>query len=346
MALIRRPSADGGDFLFMYGGTYSTDSLVNQGDDWGFSLDSLTWFPVSIPDIPRRTHAILIAPPDAPYAILYGGVDSYGNAVNGTIYSINFGPLVSPTELLPLQQTPETNTSTSPDRYEGHNPWTTSLEPVQDQPSILTPSLLTPESPTISCSQPPPSPLSDFTCVNSVWVSETSITTPSLVISPGGIIQIHGNLSVTDITFNGIGASVQVVNGCVIINGTIILQLSEEDIDSVAQRSLGDRQIDLITQDPECSWSSQAPSLSVKTKKSCRKVSAKANIDDSERLSALFSIDSSWCQNRWIILGCVLGGVILIALILMLVFTQSKKARECVRPYSARDQIETTSSSE
>ena len=77
----------------------------------------------------------------------------------------------------------------------------------------------------------------------------------------------------------------------------------------------------------------------VKSSKSCRKVSSSTQSkSDGTRTSlvAVFKVDSSSCNTKWIILGCVLGGVLLLVVIVMLVVTFNSKAKSFVRPFWAR----------
>jgi hypothetical protein len=72
--------------------------------------------------------------------------------------------------------------------------------------------------------------------------------------------------------------------------------------------------------------------------KGCKKVTARRDDANSNAstLAVLFVVDSSKCNNEWIILGSVLGALVLIVLIVALVFTFNDRARNCVRPYSKR----------
>jgi hypothetical protein len=310
-------SPSGSEFIFMFGGKYDNGSLVEAGDDWGYDLQFGIWFRIQIQDsIARRTHHGMNAVIDGPYAILFGGLDEYDTALEGQIYSINF-------QFIPASPTDD--------------PPTPVIIPEAPTPTAQP---IAPTTIETGCTLPQPT---NFVCVDGTWTSISTIHEPTITI-PNAPVVIIGDLDVPAITFGGLGSSIQVFNGCATV-GSVTISLTEEEIESLEKSSsqTSGRQIALISQPSNCTTFASGIPISVKAlDKSCKKVTAKSVADASTgQLSAIFSVNSSWCSNRWIILGCVLGGVLIVVLVLALVFTRSKKARECIRPYSKRGEVST-----
>jgi hypothetical protein len=181
---------------------------------------------------------------------------------------------------------------------------------------------------------PTPHPVG-FNCVNGVLIAIGSITEPNIVFQPNsGTVQVFGNLSVTTtITFNGFGTTLN-VSGCA--------DIPNIEIDLTKEKTIPKTPVVLVTQGSGCSNSLLDTQLTVKQLKSCKKTSAKNDVSSSSfQLSVLFSVDSSSCNTRWIILGSVLGAVLLIVVIIALVFSLNPAAKACIRPYVNRKAAKT-----
>ena len=177
--------------------------------------------------------------------------------------------------------------------------------------------------------------------MNGQWTSSGSVTTVTITI-PASTVVVTGNLTLTGVTtFTGLGSSVTIEGGCAYIDGTLQVELTPSELESISKQSGGSRTTTLISQSSNCSTNFASLSVtSVKSSKSCRSVSSSTqNMNDGTRTSlvAVFKVDSSSCNTRWIILGCVLGGVLLILLVLVLVFTLHPRVRALVRPYADRN---------
>jgi hypothetical protein len=177
-----------------------------------------------------------------------------------------------------------------------------------------------------------PSPPNLFSCSGGQWVSIGSVDTEVIIVN--GPTVINGSLAVTDVTFTGLRSSLN-VSGCASINGTITLQLTQEEYDAIAQGSTP--RTTLLTSSCSPTGTSifiQSPSTS------CTKVVA-ASETSSNSLLAVFSVDQTACSKAksklwWIILVAVIGGLVLVGIILALIFSFNPTARECIRPYSKR----------
>jgi hypothetical protein len=124
------------------------------------------------------------------------------------------------------------------------------------------------------------------------------------------------------------------VNGCISVDGSVVIQLTEEDLKALDKYSGRSRQSDLIS--ANCVSGNGFNSLSISFPKDCRKVTASRVEGTSQSsLSVVFKLDRSRCDRWWIILVSVLGGVIIIVVIVALLaaFTPLKAI---VRPFSRR----------
>jgi hypothetical protein len=210
----------------------------------------------------------------------------------------------------------------------------------QKSPPLQTPPSVPPQTPP-SCVGAAPSP--QFHCSGGTWIAVGEVQVEGeLTIPITNPVQVVGNLSIAgDLIFSGISGSVGVVNGCISIGGSVIVNLSEEEV----KQLVSSRVSPLITQSPSSSskpCSTSLNELGVRVnlaKNSCKKITAKVDSSSTPNsLSVLFQIDSSGCNSRWIILGCVLGGVFVIVLIVILVVTFNDRAKATVRPFWVRKQ--------
>lgn len=178
----------------------------------------------------------------------------------------------------------------------------------------------------MTCNPPP-----GFLCaVGGGLYSPASVTEPSIIVPPNsGVIPVAGNITVnTTITFIGTGSSL-VADGCVQVPGGISIELSKGN--TVPKGS-----VTLITQSSACDALLAPVSLKY-DKKDCRKTTVKKDPNAaSNTLAVIFKVDNSDCNVKWIILGSVLGGVLIITLALALIFTFNKSARNCIRPFAGR----------
>jgi predicted outer membrane repeat protein len=186
-----------------------------------------------------------------------------------------------------------------------------------------------------SCLTSPPN-IGSWVCVDGTWTSNGTITGETITI-PGTQVVVDGNFTVPgSVVFDGLGSSIVVVGGCAHIGGSIVVELTEEELEQLAKES---RTVALISQNSSC------PSLSSSyvdgrlSSKSCRKIESTTSEEKNgsqSSLVAMFKVNSSGCNVKWIILGSVLGGVLLLIVIIMLVVTFNDKARKAIRPFWAR----------
>lgn len=180
-----------------------------------------------------------------------------------------------------------------------------------------------------SSTQPPtvaacPTPPVGFVCSGGVWVSNGSIEQSTTVITvTTASVVVNGNFSVGSVVFTGTGHTIT-VNGCVNINGSIGIDLTGENIDK-----LNGKTITFVTQSSGCSSSLQdVPVTIAQQRNSCKTASSKnAPSSSRESLTLLFAIDRSNCDKKWIILGAVLGGVVLLGVIITVVIAVYLKSK-------------------
>lgn len=174
----------------------------------------------------------------------------------------------------------------------------------------------TPSSPSYPCNSPPPP---GFYCgPGGSWVTNGSLTIPGSLIIPSTIlVDISGNLTIGgNIIFNGAQSSLLNISGCLLtLRGPSEIELDfSKGLPNPGKKTL-------IKQADACPSSLNALSVSTKQpNNNCKKV--KTTIDSmSSRttLSVVLTIDSSACNTKWIILGAVLGGIVVLAVIGILV---------------------------
>jgi hypothetical protein len=162
------------------------------------------------------------------------------------------------------------------------------------------------------------------------------LTIPSTIT-----VVVVGNLSVSgDLPFTGVQSSVTVQNGCTYIGGTVQIELSAEELEEISKGDRSSRTLALVTQGSTCSSLAGVAVNAYKTESNCRYIESTTTqyVSNGSRstLTALFKVNSSRRNTKWIILGCVLGGILLIVLIIMLIVTFNDKGRSAVRPFWAR----------
>jgi hypothetical protein len=196
-------------------------------------------------------------------------------------------------------------------------PPNTEQTPFSTEVPTITPIGLTPSTPIdFGCIGTKPSPPEVWTCVDGKWtaVGNVQVSEPRFIIT--GPTVINGTLSVPgDIVFSGVNNQLTAVDGCILINGSIVIELSETDAEQIRQHPESYDRVPLIAQDTSCSnsLSEVTVSLSVSGKKTCKKLSVTSSDSDPAHLTALFRVESKTCNNKWIIVGSVLGAVVLLS---------------------------------
>jgi hypothetical protein len=209
----------------------------------------------------------------------------------------------------------------------------------------------TPSAPSSSPSGPTPSacsgiPLPDgFTCrSDGQVVAESSIIAPKLEMPPNlGTVVVQGNLTIsTSLILNGVNTKL-VVEGCAIVPEGVGVKFTEEEVDEAAKAKKSNGKTSspipsdpqtLLTQRENCPTSLKLVPVTVDTPKSCRKVKADSSSSTPSSLNVTFKLDTSGCNTKWIILGGVLGGVIVIgAIVILLLVKFNSNFRSKVLPY-------------
>jgi hypothetical protein len=225
------------------------------------------------------------------------------------------------------------------------------VEPPLDSPMepTTTPTDLPTESPEIAPSQAPtpaenatepapagailpatcslPEPGNDFKCINGDWVSDESVSLPDLTLPTGKVI-VQGRLTVeSSLTLHK--ATELIIDDCVKIGpGGVIVTFTKEDMDQLAKNG-GESTYRIIHSNNgnNCPESSDLSSIAVTSNwpNGCRRVKTTTS-GDRASLFAKFKLDRSRC-NLAIIVPSVLGGVLLIAIIIIIVVRAVKKPR-------------------
>jgi hypothetical protein len=202
-----------------------------------------------------------------------------------------------------------------------------------DPPPRVSPDLTFPSPPQISIgcigTIPP-----GFTCVGGLLVANQSLTIPgSLDLPPNvGTVTINGNLTIDDaIVFDGLGSQLD-IKGCLLEPNSDPSNL--EIIISLPSPTKTNPVI-LVQQNSSCPYDLNDIKVTVKQAKSCKRSVLKKDGTTPSSLVVAFDLDASKCNVKWIILGSVLGGVLVIGVVItVLVVTFNEKARHLVRPFS------------
>lgn len=205
------------------------------------------------------------------------------------------------------------------------------------------------------CPVPKPSPAGYFNCSNGNWIFTPggNGATPSAPSAPSNapsgsttVIVISSPITIISdfdpsgysIVFQGLSTPIT-VQGCSDLPTNTTIILTPEETETLFQRKGGKYEVILIHTDCNSSLPSGSTNVKIDAKlKSCQTIKARLEARTSG-IVALFDISDSKCNLWWIILVSVIGGVLLIALILVLVFTLIPSARRCIRPYSARNDM-------
>lgn len=172
---------------------------------------------------------------------------------------------------------------------------------------------------------PPPAPSADFYCIDGHWASNTSVSTPTLLIPPGsGTVIVNGNVTSNSVIIQDI-YSIVVIYGCFNNLSTITVRMTPDMLRKLATNPAPTPLLYYNGTNSNCSDLSQVQVLPEVIGSSCRTVKVD-KVTSSGMLSAVFSVSSSRCNLWWIILVSVLGGVIIIAaLALVIVFQVAPK---------------------
>lgn len=161
-------------------------------------------------------------------------------------------------------------------------------------------------------SLPPP-----FYCDHGEWKSNDAFTNTSLTL-PSGSVSISGDVSVTTKIIVSSGTTTLTVGGCLITSEVSLT------IDSRIN----------ITQSPGCTFDLYRTQASIRSdssadsnKKSCSKYSVGREQSNEKTTLVLFvSVDNAGCNNKYIIAGSAVAGVVVVALVVaMVVYTCTKK---------------------
>jgi hypothetical protein len=195
-----------------------------------------------------------------------------------------------------------------------------------------------PTSPIIpGCPQPPPIP--QAICTTNGWIVLVPVSTTSVTIS--GNVAINGSVQVSEgITFNGLNSHLA-SNGCISIGGSVVVELSEKEVQKLldSSSSSSNTQKILASQFEGCSPIGDKTPLILKQTsqtKSCKKLKIRRDTSQpSTQFGVLFAVDKSRCNLWWIILASVGGGILIIVVIvaLLAMFTPLKHV---IRPFTKR----------
>ena len=175
-------------------------------------------------------------------------------------------------------------------------------------------------TPTLAeCPGTPPSV--EFVCINGVWTSAGTVTTPTLVISPGtSEVIVNGNVTSGTVVLQGTGSSIT-VTGCFTNLSVVTIQLTPEDLKKLGSHSV----IELLRSDGNCSDYSTVAVGTTVSGSSCRTVKVDKATTSNGSLSGVFSVSSSGCNLWWIILVSVLAVLVIGGMIALIVILHVRK---------------------
>lgn len=202
-----------------------------------------------------------------------------------------------------------------------------------------------PMAPTpIACAQASKPTTGTFTCTNGSWTYEGTIDTPTFVIptatvgvASSTVVIITGNVSSSQIQFDGIGTTLS-VTGCVSNLRNVTVTLTESDLDAIGKSTLRQTLVSVTGSGASCTDLSNVTVVTHIAGSTCKRLTTKTQAQ-STQLIALFSVSDSGCSGKsntwWIILVSVICAVVVLGVVaLILVFTLNEKAKECCRPYT------------
>lgn len=180
-------------------------------------------------------------------------------------------------------------------------------------------------------------PSDQFICVGGIWVTNTTVTAPTLVI-PGGATEtiVNANLSTSVIVFNGLNSTL-VINGCINNLTRVQVVLTTADLERLGSSGLTKILLQYSNGNGTCSNDLSSVVVSaLSPDSSCKKVKTKT-VTSNGTLSGIFTIDSSKCNTWWIILISVIAAVVVIAIVLvvlLVIFVPSVRLK--LRPFSKK----------
>lgn len=193
-----------------------------------------------------------------------------------------------------------------------------------------------PTPPPSNCRTPPPQPAESFNCINGTWTSNSSVTAPQVIVT--GYTVFSSNLTVTNLTILGLQSSV-VVYGCAAINGTLSLNLTEADLQTLSKISIN------LLSVYGCTSSANLSTIPIAVNaptKGCDKLTYTLGTDDSHTattLTMIVSLQTDPCKNprsKAVIIGSSVaaGAVVLGAAGLALAVSCSTRVRSVFRPFA------------
>lgn len=171
-----------------------------------------------------------------------------------------------------------------------------------------------------------------FYCGPTGWTTNTTVVSPTITIDSN--VTIVGNLTTTTIVIDGPYSSVS-VSGCIALNGSLQLVLTQQDLNDIAG-SHG-KTTTLLSQNSSCENPLDGVSVVASYPQSCQKATVtNVNSGNLATLSVLIGVDSSGCNNNgsvwWYILVGVLGGVILLCVLFIVLVATIPGLRRRVSP--------------
>lgn len=170
-------------------------------------------------------------------------------------------------------------------------------------------------------------------CVNGFWTAST-VAAPTFVVPSGaGKVIVQGDMDSSSIRFSDLVSSVE-VNGCASSLDSVNVEISSSKAKGFGGGKLNQT---LITATNTSCTNLNAVKLSSSVADGgCRKLKSEKSVSSNgQTLTGLFTVNSSSCNNWWIILVSVVSALVLIALIILIVaFALVPRLRLKVRPYA------------
>lgn len=193
---------------------------------------------------------------------------------------------------------------------------------------------LNPALPTFSHCDEATQPSPEYCCVASVWTYPRTLSQAIVANVP---IVIVGNLTAPSVTISNPSASIT-VQGCVETT-TVEITLTPAQIEVLQKTPSAPRTI-LTQLGSHCPNSLASVTVSSSTSgKTCKKL--KATKDDvnsnASNLAIALRVDVGGCRVWWIVLASVLGGVVIIATIIPILYFTYKPFRRLVSPFRRRN---------
>lgn len=174
-------------------------------------------------------------------------------------------------------------------------------------------------------------PSAEFFCVNNTWTA-ASVSTPTLTIPGGtGTVIIKGNVTSSTIIFSNLGSTIT-IDGCAYNLSTIHIEFDPAQLEKLGKPQL-QQLLAFSNASSNCTNSLSAITITSSVKNGgCKKVKVeKATGSGSNNLSALFSLDSSKCNQGWIIAVSVVAAVVAVgvgAIIVAVVIYKRSQAKK------------------